>query len=168
MIKVFFRNVLRFITLVLIQVLIFNNIQISGYLNPYIYILFILLLPFETPKWIQLVLAFLLGLSVDFFTNTPGMHAAACVFMAFVRPYILRFIAPREGYETGTFPRLYYYGFNWFFKYTFILVLAHHFFLFYIEVFRFSNFFDTFSRMALSTLLSVTFIILSQFLIYRK
>ena len=168
MIKLLVRNIIRFIVLVLAQVLIINNIQISGYIVPYIYILFILLMPFETPKWLLLVSAFALGLTVDLFLQTPGMHTAATVFMAFMRPYILGMSAPRDGYEAGTFPRLHYYGFLWFLRYTVILVLAHHFILFYIEVFRFTEFFSTFLRVLLSSLFSVILIMLSQYFIYRK
>ncbi len=168
MIKVLPRNLFRFVFLVLLQGLILNNIQVNEFIVPYFYVIFILLMPFETPRWILLISAFLLGLSVDFFTFTFGMHASATVFMAFLRPYVLSLIAPRDGYEPGSFPRIYYYGFTWFLKYTFILVFAHHFFLFFIEIFRFSEFFITFSRILLSTLFSVTLIILSQFFIFRK
>ena len=76
------KNIIRFVVLVFIQVAILNNIQISGFINPYMYVLFILLLPFETPNWILLVLSFFLGLSIDIFSNTLGMHASASVFMA--------------------------------------------------------------------------------------
>ena len=168
MIKLFVRNIIRFTVLVLLQILVLNNIQISGHIVPYFYILFILLMPFETPNWLLLVTAFALGLSVDLFSNTPGMHAAATVFIAFMRPYVLRISAPRDDYETGSFPRLYYYGFKWFLRYTVILVLAHHFVLFYIEVFRFSEFFSTLLRVLLSSLFSVILIMLSQYFIYRK
>lgn len=168
MIKLFTRNIIRFAVLVLLQILVLNNIQISGHIVPYVYILFILLMPFETPNWLLLVTAFALGLSVDLFTQTPGMHAAATVFMAFVRPYVLGLSAPRDGYEPGSFPRLYYYGFKWFLRYTVILVLTHHFVLFYIEVFRFSEFFSTLLRVLVSSLFSVILIMLSQYFIYRK
>jgi hypothetical protein len=168
MIKLLGRNIIRLIVLVLVQILVFNNIQISGYLIPNFYILFILLLPFETPRWLLLVSAFTLGISVDLFTQTPGMHAAATVFMAFLRPWVLEMSSPRDGYESGTFPRLYYYGFQWFLRYTVILVLAHHFVLFYIEVFRFTEFFSTLLRVLLSSLFSIILIMLSQYFIYRK
>ena len=168
MIKLLTRNMIRFIVLVLAQVLIINNIQVNGYIVPYFYVLFILLMPFETPKWLLIIAAFALGLSVDLFTQTPGMHAAASVFMAFLRPYILEMSAPRDGYEAGTFPRVYYYGFQWFLRYTVILVLVHNFILFYIEVFRFSEFFSTFLRVLLSSLVTVILIMLSQYFIYRK
>jgi len=168
MIKLLGRNIIRFIVLVLVQILVLNNIQVSGYIVPYFYVLFILLLPFETPGWLLLLSAFALGITVDLFSQTPGMHASATVFMAFLRPWILEMSAPRDGYEPGTFPRLYYYGFQWFLRYTVILVLAHHFVLFYIEVFRFSEFFSTLLRVLLSSLFSVILIVLSQYFIYRK
>ena len=168
MIKILSRNIIRFLFLVFIQVLIFNNIQISGLINPYVYVIFILLLPFETPTWALLALAFLLGISVDLFANTPGMHSTATVLMAFLRPYVLSIIAPRDGYETGTFPRLYYYGFFWFLKYAAILVTIHHLALFYLEIFRLSDFFITFFRSVISAAFSITFIVLSQYFIFRR
>jgi rod shape-determining protein MreD len=168
MIKLAGRNIIRFVVLVLLQVLILNNIQINGYIVPYFYVLFILLMPFETPGWLLLLVAFALGLSVDLFTNTYGMHAAATVFMAFLRPYILEMSSPRDGYEPGTLPRLHYYGFRWFLQYTVILVLGHHLVLFYLEVFRFAEFFSTLLRVLLSSVFSITLIILSQYFIYRK
>jgi rod shape-determining protein MreD len=168
MIKLLGRNIIRFVILLLLQVMVLNNIQISGYVIPYVYVLFILLLPFETPGWLLLLSGFALGLSVDMFAHTLGMHTAATVFMAFLRLHILQAIAPRDGYEAGSFPRIFYYGFNWFLKYTLILVFAHHFVLFFIEVFRVSDFFSTLIRVILSSILSVFLIILSQYFIFRK
>lgn len=168
MIKLLPLNIIRFIALLLAQVLIFNNIEIGGYIIPYIYILFIILLPFETPPWLTLFLAFILGLSVDIFSETLGMHAAATVFMAFLRPYILSYFAPRDGYESGSFPRVFYYGFPWFIKYASIMVLAHHFFFFYVEMFKFQDFFTTLLRVVLSTLFSSALIVVSQYFVFRK
>ena len=162
------RNAGRFIILVLFQVLVLNNIQFSGFVNPFMYVLFILLLPFETPRWVLLVSGFLLGLSVDIFSNTLGLHASATLFMAFLRPYVLRVISPRDGYETGTYPRVFYYGITWFLNYAIILVFAHHLFLFYLEVFRFSEFFRTLLRVILSSSFSILFIALSQYIVFRK
>lgn len=168
MIHIIPRNILRFVVLVGLQIFLFNNIQFSGYFNPYVYILFILLLPFETPRWLLLVLGFCTGITIDLFMNTPGMHASATVFIAFLRPYVLNYIAPRDGYESGTFPWQSFYGFSWFFRYALALTFAHHFFLFYVEVFRFSHFFDTLLKVILSTLFSLLFIILSQFLSFQR
>lgn len=168
MIKIFPRNVLRFIVLVLLQVLVFNNIQINGYINPYIYVLFILLLPFETPGWLILLVSFALGFSIDLFAGTIGIHTSATLFMGFVRPLILTLLSPRDGYDPGTFPRVHYYGPLWFLKYAAILVFTHHLFLFYIEVFRFADFFHTLFRVVLSTLFTLLIVFLSQYVIYRK
>lgn len=168
MINLLARNLGRFIVLVLFQVLVLNNIQFSGYMNPFMYVLFILLLPFETPRWLLLISGFLLGLSVDIFSNTLGLHASATVFMAFMRPYVLRVISPRDGYESGTYPRVFYYGLTWFLNYAVILVVMHHLFLFYFEVFRFSEFFRTLLRIILSSSFSILIIVLSQYIIYRK
>jgi rod shape-determining protein MreD len=168
MIRIYIRNIVRFFTVILLQVLLLDNVQMGGYLNPYFYVIFIILLPFEVPNWLLLSLAFLLGLSIDFFNGTPGMHAAASVFMAFVRPFILKNFSPRDGYESGTFPGIHYYGIEWFTKYAVILILAHHFFLFFIEAFRFSDILFTLTRIILSTILTSVIIVLSQFFIYRK
>jgi rod shape-determining protein MreD len=162
------RNIVRFLILVLFQVLILDNVMLDWYLVPYFYILFIILMPFETPKWVQLIIGFLLGISIDLFEHTLGMHTAATVFIAFIRPYLLNIFAPRDGYELDSFPRIYYYGFSWFLKYALIIVFAHHFVLFYLEVFNLNDFFSTFLRVILSTLLSVSTIILSQYFVFRK
>ncbi len=168
MIRIVGRNIIRFLVLVLLQVLVLDNVMLGGFLNPYIYILFILLMPFETPRWLLLVSGFLLGLSIDLFSNTLGLHASATVVIAFIRPWVLSIFAPRDGYEPDTFPRIHYYGFNWFLRYTLVLVFVHHLFLFYIEVFHFQEFLTTFLRVILSTILTTSTIILSQYFIFRK
>jgi len=162
------KNIIRFIVLILLQVTVFNNIQLSGFINPYVYILFILLLPFETPPWILLFLSFFMGLSIDVFSNTIGIHASACVFMAFLRPFVLNLISVRDNYESDIEQGLSIYGFSWFFKYALILTLAHHSFLFIVEVFSFHNFGDTLVRVILSSIFSLILIIISQFIISKK
>ncbi len=168
MIRIYVRNILSFFVLILLQVLLLDNIQLGGYLNPYFYVIFIILMPFQTPRWMLIILAFFLGLSIDLFNGTPGMHAAATVFMAFARPFVLKNFSPREGYESGSFPRIHYYGIEWFTKYALILVLSHHLFLFFIETFHFSDLFFTLGRIISNTILTSLIIVLSQFFIYRK
>ncbi len=163
MINEVIRNILRFLFLVLLQVLILNNIQLSGYLNPFLYVLFILMLPFQTPKWLVLVLAFVLGISVDMFSDTGGLHAASSVLMAFLRQPILKLISPREGYDVMQKPTIQQFGLGWFFSYAGILVFVHHLFLFYMEVFHFAEFFFTFFRVILSSIFTLTLVFISQF-----
>ncbi|MEA3316668.1 MAG: rod shape-determining protein MreD, partial [Bacteroidota bacterium] len=122
---------------------------------------------FETPKWFLLVIAFLLGFSIDIFAHTPGMHSSATVFMAFFRMHLLEVLSPRDGYENETSPSIKDYGSKWFFKYAFILVLLHHVFLFYVEVFTLTNFFLTLGRALLSTIFSVILIMIIQYF-YKK
>ena len=168
MIRILATYLLQFVVLALAQVLLFNNIDFSGYINPYIYILFVLLLPFNTPKLIYLLISFAMGLVIDLFMGTPGVHSSATLLMAFSRPSVMRIYSPREGYQTGTYPRLTQFGMEWFVKYTVTLVLLHHFTLFYLEVFTFHHFFSTFLRAFLSSLLTSLLIIFSQFFIFRR
>jgi rod shape-determining protein MreD len=162
------RNIFRFILLVLIQVLIIKNLELGRFINPFIYVLFIIMLPFETPKWLLLLSAFTLGITIDMFYDTAGMHAAACVAMAYVRPGILKLFSPRDGYETGTQPTIQYLGIPWFLSYSGILIVLHHLILFYIEIFRFSEFFPTLLRVLVSSLFSMLLIVFSQYLFNRK
>jgi rod shape-determining protein MreD len=166
MINSILRFGLLFIILILLQVLLFNNIQFSGYVNPYVYLMFIILLPVEIPSWILLLLSFGTGLIIDLFTGSPGMHSSATLLAGFVRPYVLAIVSPRDGYEGRSEPSMINYGFRWFFTYTLLLVLVHHTALFYLEVFRFTDFFRTLLRVLLSSFFTVIFIMLFEF--YRK
>ena len=90
-------NIFRFVLLVFLQVFVLNNVQFSGFVNPYLYIMFIMLLPFEISGWFMLVLAFLIGLVIDVASDTMGYHTIATVFMAYLRFHLLRYIAPHDG-----------------------------------------------------------------------
>jgi rod shape-determining protein MreD len=166
MINSILRFSLAFILLMFLQLVLFNNIQFSGYVNPYVYIMFIILLPVEIPSWILLLLCFMTGMTFDIFSGSPGMHSSATVFAGFLRPYILRLVSPRDGYESRSEPSMLNYGFRWFVVYTVLVVLVHHTALFYLEVFRFADFFRTMLRVLLSSLFTVTFIVLIEF--YRR
>jgi rod shape-determining protein MreD len=115
MINSILRYGLIIVLLMLLQILVLNNIQFSGFVNPYVYIMIILLLPSITPAWLVLIISFLTGLTIDLFTGSPGMHASATLLAGFSRPVVLRFIAPRDGYESGSDLSMAAYGFRWFF-----------------------------------------------------
>jgi len=163
---IFLKNIGRFVFLILFQVLILNNIQFSGYINPYFYIYFILLLPFETPRWLLLLSAFLLGLSLDAFTNTFGLNASACVLMAFARPFVISAISTGTEFMIGHSPSLKNQGMKWFAYYSIILVLVHHFALFYLEIFRFTEFFQTLFRVLLSSVFTLLIVFIAEYLSY--
>jgi rod shape-determining protein MreD len=157
------KNIARFFILVALQVLLFNNIQFSGYVNPYVYILFILSLPFGTPRWLVLILSFVLGMCIDMFSDSAGVHAAACTFMGYSRAFILSAIKPRDDYDETKTPSIKDMGFAWFVTYAAILTVLHHFVYFYMEVFRFSEIFSVLLRVILSSIFSLLLIIISQY-----
>ncbi len=160
-------NILRFLLLVPIQVLVLDNINLGGFVNPYLYVLFILLLPFEISGWALLFFSFLIGLSVDFFSGTMGMNAAASTLMAYTRPYVIRRVGMNKDFDPGTQPSLFVQGFQWFFMYSLILIFIHHLVLFFIEVFRFSGFWSTLQRAVFSTLFTLVLVIILQYLLGR-
>jgi rod shape-determining protein MreD len=158
---------IRFVGLIAVQVIVLNNVQLSGYINPFLYVLFILTLPVKFPRSAVLALAFVTGLVIDMFTDTAGMHAAATVLMAYVRPAVLRFYAPRDGYDAEAVPDIAHFGFQWFLVYTATLIFIHHLALFFIEVFRLSGFISTMSRVLLSSVATLALVLITQFL-FRK
>lgn len=166
MIRILSKYVLMFISLVLVQVLIFNQVQFSGFFNPYVYVLFIILLPLSTPRYAILILAFALGLIIDIFSNSLGIHSAATVFVAYVRPLVIRLISNRED-DKSDYPGLSQNKLRWFINYVVLMVLIHHAILFYLEVYTFANFLITLYRVILSSLFSIIVIVLSQFLVFR-
>jgi len=162
------RNILRFIGLVLLQVLILNHVALGGYVNPYLYVLFVLWLPFATERWVLLLSAFLLGISVDIFSNTIGLNAAATVAMAFARPFVISAISTGTDFEAGSRPSMRGQGMRWYLTYIILLVLIHHVVLFYLEVFRFSEFFSTLLRVVLSSIFTIGLVILAEYLTVRR
>lgn len=160
-------NIIRFVILVLMQVLIVQNIHLGSYIILLPYVLIILLFPFDMPKVMLLGFSFLVGLTVDVFYDTAGMHAAACTLMAFSRYYLLKFIAPRDGYEVGLEPNIDDMGGAWFTTYAGVLIFVHHLFFFYLEIFRWNEFFSTLGRVILSSIGTFAFVYVIQFLFYK-
>jgi len=166
MIRILIKYIVMFVVLVLVQVLIFNQVQFSGFFNPYVYILFIILLPLSTPRYAVLILGFILGLVIDIFSNSLGVHSAATVFIAYLRPVIIRLISNRED-DKSDYPGLHQNKLIWFVSYVVIMVVLHHLLLFYLEVYTFANFFNTLYRVILSSVFTIIIIVLSQFLVFR-
>ncbi|WP_395056558.1 rod shape-determining protein MreD [Flavobacterium sp.] len=146
-------NIVRFIFLLAAQIVVFNNIDLFGYINPYPYILFILLYPVNSNRAGLLVASFLLGLTVDMFTNSGGIHAVSCLILAYVRPVFFKF-AFGLSYEYQTIkindrlsPE----------RFTFILIsiLTHHFILFLLEYFKFTFILDALLRTVVTTIFTL-------------
>ena len=117
------------------QVFIFDNIRFGNYIHPYVYMLFVMLLPFETPKWRLILDGFLIGMAIDIFSGTPGLNAAATVFMAYVRPYVINAMTRKSDIEDKTEPSVTEMGVNWFFVYGLLLLILHNLVLFWLEAF---------------------------------
>ena len=168
MIRVILINFLRFFALVFLQVFLLKNLTLYNLSTPYPYIIFILLLPFETPNILLFLLSFLLGLTIDSFYDTPGLHAATCVLLAMVRILFISITVQKDGFDNEPEPTLSVMGFRWFFTYASVLTLFHHFFLFNLEVFRISEIQYTLLRFLLSSVFTIFLMLISGFLFFRS
>lgn len=134
-------NVVRFIGILLVQGLVLKRVTVGWEEFPYVQILlypvFIMLLPFRIPRPLVILIAFTMGMLVDFFYNTPGVHASASVFTAFIRPFILYRMEPRGGYTAAHGPNREKMGWPWFLRYASFLLAFHLFFYFSVESFTF-------------------------------
>jgi hypothetical protein len=146
-------NTIRFVLLIAAQVIIFNNINLFEFINPLPYILFILLYPVNTNKSGLLIASFLLGLTIDLFENSGGVHATACLVLAYIRPTFFRF-AFGLSYEYQTIKindRLSPERFT----FIFISIITHHLILFLLEFFKFTFLFEIFIRTITTTLFTL-------------
>ncbi len=159
-------NILRFLFLILLQVLVLNNVNFAGYINPYLYVLFLLLFPFTGNQSLFLLLAFLLGLSIDIFEDSGGINAAACLVAAFVRPNLLRF-SFGVSYDHQNI-RLAATPFGAKLSYISLMVLIHHFVLFSLEMFSVSHIILILKKTLFSGIFTIILILLSITLFTRK
>lgn len=143
-----------FIGLVLLQVLILNSVHIAGYATPFLYIYFILKFSSGTSRNELMLWAFFFGLTIDIFSDTPGMNAAATVLLAFLRPTFLRLFVPRDTLDTLV-PAIRTMGISPFLKYLVASVLVHHGMLLTLEFFSFAHIGALLLRIVTSTLLTV-------------
>jgi hypothetical protein len=158
-----FVNIARFILLLAAQVLIFNNMNFLGYINPYPYILFIILYPVNGNKYGLLLSSFLLGIILDMFCNSGGVHAASCLALAYYRPYIFKFsFGLSYEYQTVRLNDILTPE-----RFSFILfsVILHHFAMFLLEVFRLNFLFEILLKTILSTLFTLIICIIIIYII---
>lgn len=130
-------HIIQFVVLILAQVAIFNNINFLGYINPYIYIIFIFLFPIKDNRLILLLVSFLLGMTLDMFLDSGGVHAAASVFLAYSRPLLLKFsFGMLYEHQSIKFNNL---ELGSLISYVGIGTLLHHIILFSLEIFNISS-----------------------------
>jgi len=161
-------QIISFFIYWLLQVLLFRNVAIFDTAFCFVYVGFLILLPIEISLTTLLLLGFSMGLAVDIFYDTAGVHAATMVIIAFIRPSILQFLRPSGGYEAVENPTLSKLGFNWFIIYAGIILLLHHSILFLIQGSNFSLWVSNFFVILASTVLSLFVLIIGQFLFYRN
>ena len=148
----------RFFLLLAAQLIIFNNINLFGYINPFPYILFVILFPVNGNKQLLIISSFLLGITMDLFSNSGGVHTTACLILAYARPSILKFsFGVSYEYQTIkindslTSER---------FSFLLVSVVIHHFTLFILEVFQLSFLWDILLRTIIGTLFTLLICIL--------
>ncbi|WP_420552454.1 rod shape-determining protein MreD [Tenacibaculum aiptasiae] len=156
-----------FVFLLLLQVLVLNNVSFLGYVNPYLYIVFVFLYPLNTNRFPFLSLAFLLGLCVDSFSNSGGMHAFSILFIAYIRLFLVKTIFKKTESDYLLF-NLRLETFDKVFNYTVILTLIHHFILFSLINFSFYNFSDVLIKTLFSSVFTLVLYFLGSFIFRRK
>ncbi len=166
--RVILPNFLRFLILIFIQVFLLKNIGYYNLAVPFLYILFILLLPFGIPNMLLFTLAFITGLTIDTFYDTLGINAAACTMLAFVRILFINITVQRQGFENEPEPRLGIMGFRWFFFYGLFLTVFHHLTLFLLETYNFSDLRYTLIRVVFSSIFTLFLILVTEFIFFRK
>ncbi len=163
------QNTIAFVVLALLQIVLFNHVEITDIgVFPAFFILFVLLLPYETPDWLLISLAFILGVAVDIFSDSMGLNSASTVFMAFLRPTVLKSLSPRDGYETGTAPKVYYMGFIWFLKYASIMIFIQQIVYYILADYSISLWINSLVKIFIGSFISIILIVISQFIIFRK
>ena len=160
-------NLFRLVLLLLSQILIFSNINFSSFVNPYVFPLFILLLPFQTPRWLLMILGFAAGLLLDCLLGSIGMHAAACLLIGYFRPFLINIITPK-GTEFEISPNVYAQGVTWFIVYLGISMFSYLTFYFLVEAATFLNFFLLLAKIFLSVIVSVIFMLIFLFLFSNR
>ena len=164
------KNIVRFCLLILVQVYILNQVPpLHRLVTPYIYYLFILWLPFKMGRRTQMLLAFALGFTLDCFTNTYGLHAAACVLIAYIRPFLINVLISQEGTESNYYePSIQSMGFTPYLTYVTILTFIHHTFLFFLQALQTGGYFYFLLKSLTSTAISLLLILLIELLFVRK
>lgn len=164
------KNIVRFMLFILVQVFVLDRIHLHQMATPYLYFLFVLWLPFRTSRAMLMVIAFITGFTLDSFRHNPGFHTAACVLIAYIRPFLVNILIPQEGADTnyeepsiksmgGFAPYMIYIG---------VLTFIHHGWLFLLEAWQFGNIWYFLVKTVLCTAISLLLIIITELLFVRK
>ncbi|MCG7856116.1 rod shape-determining protein MreD [Flavihumibacter sp.] len=164
------KNTIRFIVFILVQVFVLHKIPpLHQFVVPYLYFLYILWLPFNMGRAWLMIVAFLFGLSLDYFLVTPGLHAAACVFIAYIRPFLVNLLIRQEGAEQSYgAPSPASMGWAPYSVFVLVLTVLHHGYLVFLEWMQFGNFWYFLGKVFATTAVSLLLILITELLFYRK
>ena len=165
--RTIFTTILEFILIALVQILLLNNIQLFGYMEPMLYIWFIILLPNNFPKWLVMILGFLMGFTVDMFSEQLGFHTATATFIATIKPMLLSWFT--NHFDNDTFvPSTREMGFANFLGFVSTIVLLHTTIFICIDTFSFSEILQMLLRILMSSLVSILLILISDALFMKS
>lgn len=164
------KNSIRFVVFLFIQVYVLNNMPpLHQFVVPYLYFLFVLWLPFTMNRFVILILGFLFGLSLDAFTKTPGLHAAACVLIAYIRPFMVNLLMAKDTSDFNYIsPSAKSMGWAPYATYVLVLTLFHNFYLLFLEWLQFGNFLYFIGKVSATTAVSFLMIMIVEMLFPRK
>lgn len=168
--SVLLKNIIRFALFILVQsFVLFKVPPLHRFITPYLYFLFILWLPFNVPRFSLTAIGFLFGLSLDYFTNTPGLHAAACTLIAYVRPFIINLLISQEGSDKNyASPSITSMGWAPYATYVVVLTFLHHSYLVFLEWMSFGTFWYFLGKVIATTAVSLLLILVTELLFYRN
>ncbi|GAC1594150.1 MAG: hypothetical protein NVS3B8_07780 [Chitinophagaceae bacterium] len=164
------KNIIRFALFILVQVFVLHQVPtLHKFITPYLYFLFIIWLPFSMSRSLLMLIAFVFGLTLDYFLKCPGLHAAACVLVAYVRPFLINMLIRQEADEQNyASPSIVSMGWAPYFTMVFILTLLHHGYLVFLEWMQFGNFLYFLGKVLATTAVSMLLILITELLFFRK
>lgn len=164
--RYFFLHLFRFIVFLGLQILLLRNLVLFNTAFCYLYIGFLLFLPIQMPKVVLLLLAFTCGITVDIFYDTIGINAAASVLLAYLRPYVLLVLTPRDDYDKNDTVNVHVMGWTWFSVYSLFLIFMHHLALFFLELGSFREVGFTLLKVVVSTFFTFVVMVIIQLLFF--
>jgi len=164
------KNTVRFVLFILVQVFVLNEIHpLHQFIVPYVYFLYVLWLPFSMYRITQMLVSFMFGLTLDYFTQTPGLHAASCTLIAYLRPFVVNILIPQEGAELNyKSPSPVSMGWAPYSVYVLVLTLVHNSYLVLLEWLQFGSFLYFLGKVLATSGVSLMLILVTELLFFRK
>lgn len=148
----------RFIVVMVLQILLFNQLQLWGVCHPYVYVLCLLMMPITLPHSVDMVIGAVVGLLMDVCCNSLGIHTASCILVMFLRPYLIAaFVNEKERLTEQISIRT--IGFEAFIKYAVLIVMIHHLAVFMLAAWSWSHIGFVLAETVVSSMMTLLLII---------